>query len=93
MQIAAMTIAALVASAMAGSTPSGFQAEVRATTAATCDGSLGCIAGTQYCAAKNGKLINLHVPCPPGRSGKRDLSPEDLLEARADCAYVPTCIN
>ncbi|KAF7535690.1 hypothetical protein G7054_g5164 [Neopestalotiopsis clavispora] len=87
MRFAAVASITLAASVTASSAPAQARAD--------CAGSLGCIAGTQYCSY-NGHLTNLHIACgdnweggddgDDGGNWKRD------VETRADCAGSLGCI-
>ncbi|KAF3020628.1 hypothetical protein E8E14_011890 [Neopestalotiopsis sp. 37M] len=87
MRFAAVASISLAASVTASSAPAQARAD--------CAGSLGCIAGTQYCSY-NGHLTNLHIACGDNWEGGDDGDDGDNLKrdvkTRADCAGSLGCI-
>lgn len=85
MHFAATASVLLAVHAVASSVP--FKARTE------CAGSIGCIAGAQYCSYK-GKLTNLHSSCAEDRSSSSDDWKRDSTDEvkRNDCAGSVGCI-
>ncbi|KAI4602942.1 hypothetical protein KJ359_008163 [Pestalotiopsis sp. 9143b] len=87
-----VTVASISLAATGATASSSTPAEART----DCAGTLGCIAGTQYCSLNNGQLINLHTACTgaedDGSEGDDDDDWKRAVDARADCAGSIGCI-
>lgn len=88
-----VTVASISLAATTAAASSSTPAEART----DCAGTLGCIAGTQYCSLNNGQLINLHTACTGSEDDGSDEGDDDndwkrAVDARADCAGSLGCI-